>query len=74
MADLMDIAQERQALILEAQIANARSSSTMPSAFFCEDCDAPIPPARRVAVLGVETCVSCQHIREAQRRHIARNP
>ncbi|NXZ87931.1 TraR/DksA C4-type zinc finger protein [Serratia fonticola] len=71
MADLMDIAQERQALILDAQIANARKSSVMPSAFKCEDCDAPIPEARRIALLGVETCVACQHRREAMRRHYA---
>ena len=26
----------------------------------CEECDAPIPPARREAVPGVRLCVSCQ--------------
>ncbi|EMB4110692.1 TraR/DksA family transcriptional regulator [Serratia nevei] len=66
MADLMDYEQERQALVLEAQIINARQSSTLPSAFVCEECDAPIPSARRVAVPGVDTCVSCQQIREAK--------
>lgn len=32
----------------------------------CEDCDAPIPEARRKAVPGVRLCVSCQdaHDRE----------
>ncbi|MEL5316587.1 TraR/DksA C4-type zinc finger protein [Serratia ureilytica] len=38
----------------------------MPSAFVCEECDAPIPAARRAAVPGVDTCVSCQQIRETQ--------
>ncbi|MDU5487207.1 MAG: TraR/DksA family transcriptional regulator [Serratia liquefaciens] len=66
MADLMDYAQEHQAQVLEAQIANARKTSALPSAFVCEECDAPIPPARRVAVPGVDTCVSCQQRREAQ--------
>ncbi|MEZ2830664.1 TraR/DksA family transcriptional regulator [Serratia liquefaciens] len=66
MADLMDYAQEQQAQVLEAQIANARKSSVLPSAFVCEECDAPIPPDRRVAVSGVDTCVSCQQIRETQ--------
>ncbi|CUY32952.1 DnaK suppressor protein [Serratia marcescens] len=66
MADLMDYEQERQALVLEAQITNARKSSALPSAFVCEECDAPIPAARRAAVPGVDTCVSCQQIRETK--------
>ncbi|HFD2059438.1 TraR/DksA C4-type zinc finger protein [Serratia marcescens] len=66
MADLMDYEQERQALVLEAQITNARKSSARPSAFVCEECDAPIPAARRAAVPGVDTCVSCQQIRETK--------
>ncbi|MEH1240987.1 TraR/DksA C4-type zinc finger protein [Serratia marcescens] len=66
MADLMDYEQERQALVLEAQITNARKSSALPSAFVCEECDAPIPAARRAAVPGVDACVSCQQIRETQ--------
>ncbi|ENE2355330.1 TraR/DksA C4-type zinc finger protein [Serratia marcescens] len=66
MADLMDYEQERQALVLNAQIANARKSSALPSAFVCEECDAPIPAARRAAVPGVDTCVSCQQIRETK--------
>ncbi|MDF9722497.1 TraR/DksA C4-type zinc finger protein [Serratia marcescens] len=66
MADLMDYEQERQALVLETQITNARKSSALPSAFVCEECDAPIPAARRAAVPGVDTCVSCQQIRETQ--------
>ncbi|BEL72448.1 TraR/DksA C4-type zinc finger protein [Serratia marcescens] len=66
MADLMDYEQERQALVLNAQIANARKSSALTSAFVCEECDAPIPAARRAAVPGVDTCVSCQQIRETQ--------
>jgi phage/conjugal plasmid C-4 type zinc finger TraR family protein len=66
MADSMDYSQENQALLLETQIANARKPSALPSAFVCEECDAPIPAARRVAVPGVDTCVSCQQRREAQ--------
>lgn len=68
MADLMDLSQERQALLLDAQIANARKFSVMPSAFKCEDCDEPIPEARRITLSGVDTCVSCQQLREAKYR------
>ncbi|HEJ0402632.1 TPA: TraR/DksA C4-type zinc finger protein [Serratia marcescens] len=73
MADLMDYEQERQALVLEAQIINARKSSALPSAFVCEECDAPIPAARRAAVPSVDTCVSCQQIREKQSHLYAGN-
>ena len=30
------------------------------SAAFCDECDAPIPEARRKAVPGVRHCVTCQ--------------
>lgn len=66
MVDSMDYSQENQALLLETQIANARKSSELPSAFVCEEFDAPIPAARRVAVLGFYTCVFCQNIREVK--------
>jgi len=31
-----------------------------PSATHCEECDAAIPEARRLAVPGVRSCVACQ--------------
>lgn len=31
-----------------------------PGALRCEECDAPIPEARRKALPGVRTCVQCQ--------------
>lgn len=30
------------------------------SAEYCEECDAPIPPARRNAIPGVQLCIDCQ--------------
>jgi len=36
-----------------------------PSAMCCEECDAPIPEARRQAVPGVRLCVSCQSALDA---------
>ncbi|WP_278810687.1 TraR/DksA C4-type zinc finger protein, partial [Obesumbacterium proteus] len=35
----------------------------------CEDCDAPIPEARRMAIAGVQCCIHCQQIRELTRKH-----
>ncbi len=32
----------------------------------CEECDAPIPQARREAVPGVRLCVSCQSERDEE--------
>lgn len=32
----------------------------------CEDCDAPIPEARRRAVPGVRLCVACQETHDAE--------
>ncbi len=32
----------------------------------CEDCDKPIPEARRLAVPGVRLCVACQAGRDAE--------
>ncbi len=31
----------------------------------CEECDAPIPEARRKAIAGVRLCVPCQEARDA---------
>jgi phage/conjugal plasmid C-4 type zinc finger TraR family protein len=34
----------------------------------CEECDAPIPEARRAAVPGVRLCVACQSERDEDAR------
>jgi len=42
-------------------IARARSKAPQgPSRERCEECEAPIPAARRAAVPGVRLCVACQ--------------
>lgn len=69
MADLIDIVQERQEMVLAAQIANARSKPTAPSAFICECCEATIPEQRRISVPGVVFCVTCQQIHEEKKKH-----
>ena len=37
------------------------------SAEYCDECGEPIPDARRTAVPGVRTCVTCQAGRDKQR-------
>lgn len=39
-----------------------------PGLTHCEECDAPIPAARRQAVPGVRLCVACQEAQDAEQR------
>ena len=51
------------------QDAIARARSRLPqgeSAHACDDCGAPIPEARRMALPGVRLCVACQRALDAQ--------
>ena len=48
-----------------------RVRSSLPkgeSAEFCDECGKPIPEARRIAVPGVQHCVSCQTELEQEAR------
>ena len=69
MADSMDTAQQREQVERERLINNARSRVAAPSRFTCEECDAPIPEARRIAILGVELCVTCKEVAELKGKH-----
>lgn len=52
---------------VEDAIKRARSRMPSgPSLEHCEECDAPIPEARRKAVPGVRLCVSCQQAYDAE--------
>lgn len=56
---------------IDASVEDAvkRARSKMPSGESrrnCEECDAPIPEARRKAIPGVRLCVDCQSERDAQ--------
>ena len=52
MPDNVDFIQEQQAELLERQINAARVKHCGVSALVCEECDAPIPAARRAAYTG----------------------
>ena len=53
-------------------ILRARSKlPTGPGRKRCEECDAPIPPARRKALPGVRLCVPCQEEHDAGEGHSA---
>ena len=50
-------------------IKRARSKLPQgPSLDRCEECDAPIPEARRKAVPGVRLCVACQEAQDKAQR------
>lgn len=52
-------------------IQRARSQlPTGPSLLNCEECDAPIPEARRIAVPGVRLCVACQAEHDKQQASV----
>ncbi len=56
---------------IDATVKDAikRARSQLPQgagALRCEDCDEPIPEARRKALPGVRRCVSCQEIADQE--------
>ncbi|HGX0722640.1 TPA: TraR/DksA C4-type zinc finger protein [Escherichia coli] len=68
MPDNVDFIQEQQAELLDA----ARVKHCGVSALVCEECDAPIPAARRAAYPSATRCVSCQSVFEAKNKHYRR--
>lgn len=70
MADSMDLVQQRVDEELARNIKQARPQpQRAASAFFCEECDAAIPQARRAVVPGVTHCITCQEIAELKNQH-----
>ena len=52
---------------VEDAVKRARSRLNQgPSLSRCEDCDAPIPEARREAVPGVRLCIACQEAHDRE--------
>ena len=56
-----DAVQEQIDSSIEDAVRRARSQLPRgPSLSRCEECDAPIPEARRQAIPGVRLCIACQ--------------
>lgn len=58
---------------IDASVADevTRARQQLPqgeSATHCDECDAPIPEARRTAMKGVRRCVSCQQEVDAHQK------
>lgn len=66
MTNFFDRAAEREeelrhdALEEQARRAGMQGKTIADSAKHCSVCDCPIPEERREAMLGVQTCLSCQ--------------
>ncbi|MBJ9034683.1 TraR/DksA family transcriptional regulator [Citrobacter freundii] len=60
MADIIDNASTLEDLQREAALSMHRLNHSAVSAEHCAECDEPIPEPRRAAVLGCQTCSSCQ--------------
>jgi phage/conjugal plasmid C-4 type zinc finger TraR family protein len=61
-AQLKALVRDTQALgLVRARLAAQR---TKPSLEECSECGEAIPPARRLAVPGVEMCIHCQTLAE----------
>ena len=65
--DIADEASEMQAMYNRLALASIVRPSGE-SADYCEDCDEPIPLARRKAIKGVKRCVDCQTLYEKKHR------
>ena len=52
--------------------ARAQPAAARARAEHCEECDAPIPEARRKAVPGVRLCVACQEAHDREQRAVQR--
>ena len=67
MADVIDVANDQAQYLLDMALLQRAKMPVRASAQFCYDCDEPIPPLRREKVLGCQTCVSCQELRERRK-------
>ncbi len=64
MYDQIDRANELAEKMREIALAKHRQKQTAYSLTHCEDCDEPIPEARRKHVIGCTRCIDCQQIYE----------
>ncbi|WP_336033349.1 TraR/DksA C4-type zinc finger protein [Acinetobacter bereziniae] len=67
MVDLVDLAEEFQAMNLQEKI-EARAQFQGVSLYECAECGEEIPEQRR-AIGGVTLCIKCQTDHEAKQKH-----
>jgi len=67
MADIADIANDHAQYLLDNALLRRAPAAALPSAETCEDCDEPIPLLRQQSIVGCQTCVPCQTLRERRK-------
>lgn len=68
MADVADIANDIAQERIQRILSSRPQQINQVSAILCEECGAPIPEARRLALPGVATCIHCQTLNEDSAR------
>lgn len=68
MKDIIDRANELAEMERERALAKHQQNRAGCSATHCEDCDEPIPTARRKMVQGCTRCIDCQQIYEHKQK------
>lgn len=71
MPDEADIANDAIMADMERRLAEHRAAMAKPAPQDCEDCEEPIPSARRQ--LGLRLCIDCATDRERRRRFFAKD-
>ncbi|WP_193579257.1 TraR/DksA family transcriptional regulator [Escherichia coli] len=69
MADAMDLVQQRVEEERQTPYPCCPCQNAGVSRVLCVECEAPIPPARRRAIPGVQLCITCQEIAELKGKH-----
>ncbi|OCA54626.1 TraR/DksA family transcriptional regulator [Photorhabdus namnaonensis] len=69
MSDVIDQACQHAEETLERRILRHINRPVSVSAFECEDCGELISSERRMKVMGVTRCVSCQEVFEMEQKH-----
>nr|WP_223185067.1 TraR/DksA family transcriptional regulator [Pseudomonas rhodesiae] len=66
-----DLVQERIDQAVAARLA-LMSNTTQHSLMFCDECDGPIPEARRLAQPGCTLCIECKTVDDQRAARYAR--
>ena len=67
--DRLAAAQDKLAAELHEEVTAASSAVSGAGSNTCQDCDRPIPKARRIAAPFAVRCVECQELLEAEKYH-----
>ncbi|MER1978372.1 TraR/DksA family transcriptional regulator [Pseudocitrobacter faecalis] len=68
MADIIDLAAEIEELQRNFALSKHHRTGNLVSAELCEECGEDIPPPRRTAVPGCQTCAKCQSVIELRNK------